>query len=33
MTYVLTQVQTVYVAGAGLGLFLLAVIAVGTWRR
>lgn len=33
MTDVLTQIQTVYVIGAGLGLFLLSIIAVGTWRR
>jgi len=33
MTTALTDVQIVYVIAAGLGLFLLGVIAVGTWRR
>jgi mannose/fructose/N-acetylgalactosamine-specific phosphotransferase system component IIC len=33
MTTVLDDVQTVYVIGAALALFLLGVIAVGTWRR
>jgi hypothetical protein len=33
MTTVLDQVQIVYLIGAGLNLFLLGIIAVGTWRR
>jgi hypothetical protein len=33
MTTVLTDVQVVYSVAAGLGLFLLGIIAVGTWRR
>jgi hypothetical protein len=33
MTTALTDPQIVYVIAAGLGLFLLGVIAVGTWRR
>lgn len=33
MNDALTQIQTVYVVGGGLVVFLLAVIAVGTWRR
>ena len=33
MTTVLDQVQVMYVVGGSLVVFLLAVIAVGTWRR
>lgn len=33
MDTVLSDVQIVYVIAAGLSVFLLAVIAVGTWRR
>lgn len=33
MTTALTDVQIVYAVAAGLGLFLLGIIAVGTWRR
>jgi len=33
MTTVLDQVQIVYLMGGGLALFLLGIIAVGTWRR
>lgn len=33
MTTVLSDVQTVYTIAAGLGIFLLGIIAVGTWRR
>jgi hypothetical protein len=33
MTDVLDQVQTVYVVGGAIVVFLLAVIAVGVWRR
>jgi hypothetical protein len=33
MTTALSGVQVAYVIGGALGLFLLGVIAVGTWRR
>lgn len=33
MTQVLTDLQIVYVIAAALGLGLLGIIAVGTWRR
>ena len=33
MTTVLDQVQVVYIVGGGCVVFLLAVIAVGVWRR
>jgi len=33
MTQVLTDLQIVYVVAAALGLGLLGIIAVGTWRR
>lgn len=33
MTAVLTDVQILYVIAASLGLGLLGIIAVGTWRR
>ena len=33
MTTALDQVQIVYLMGAALNLFLLGIIAVGTWRR
>jgi hypothetical protein len=33
MTTVLDQVQVVYIVGGACVVFLLAVIAVGVWRR
>lgn len=33
MTSVLTDVQILYVIAAALGLGLLGIIAVGSWRR